>query len=172
MAGGIILDIKLKQWQIENKDILVKLCNEVNRQYISNRLPFPYTESDALWWLNMVQQKDGEDGIFRAIIVNDEYVGNISVEKKSDVHCKDAEIGYLLLTNKWSKGIMTEAVNQICSIAFVELDIIRITGLVYKPNIASQRVLEKNDFILEGIMRNAVFKNENIYDMCIYGKCL
>ncbi len=166
------MDIKLKQWQIENKDILVKLCNEVNRQYISNRLPFPYTESDALWWLNMVQQKDGEDGIFRAIIVNDEYVGNISVEKKSDVHCKDAEIGYLLLTNKWSKGIMTEAVNQICSIAFVELDIIRITGLVYKPNIASQRVLEKNDFILEGIMRNAVFKNENIYDMCIYGKCL
>ncbi len=113
------MDIKLKQWQIENKDILVKLCNEVNRQYISNRLPFPYTESDALWWLNMVQQKDGKDGVFRAIVVNDEYVGNISVEKKSDVHCKDAEIGYLLLTNKWSKGIMTEAVSQICSNMYI-----------------------------------------------------
>ena len=29
---------------------------------------------------------------------------------------------------------------------------------------------EKNDFVLEGIKKNAVFKNGNIYDMCIYGK--
>lgn len=172
LAGGIILDIRLMQWEIANKNLLVKLCNEVDRQYISNRLPFPYTESDAQWWLNMVQQKDGKDGIFRAIVVNEEYIGNISVEKKSDVHCKDAEIGYLLLTNKWSKGIMTQAVKQICSIAFEKLDIIRITGLVYQPNIASKRVLEKNDFILEGIMKNAVFKNDKIYDLCIYGKYL
>ncbi|MFA9375298.1 MAG: GNAT family N-acetyltransferase [Lachnotalea sp.] len=120
----------------------------------------------------MAQTKDGKEGIYRAVVVNGECVGNISVEKKSDVCCKNAEIGYLLRTNNWSNDIMTEAVNQICSTAFAELDIIRITGLVYKPNIASQRVLEKNDFILEGMMKNAVFKNENIYDMCIYGKCL
>ena len=90
--------------------------------------------------------------------------------KKGDVYCKDAEIGYFLLTDKWSNGIMTKAVNEICSIAFDKLDIIRITGLVYKPNMASRRVLEKNDFVLEGIMRDAVFKNGNIYDMCIYAK--
>jgi [ribosomal protein S5]-alanine N-acetyltransferase len=166
------MDLKLKKWEIADKHALIKVCNEVDRQYISNRLPFPYTESDAQWWLNMVQEKDGKEGIYRAIVVNGEYVGNITVEKKSDVHCKDAEIGYLLLRNKWSKGIMTESVNLIGTSAFEELDIIRITGLVYKPNIASQRVLEKNDFILEGIMRNAVFKNETIYDMCVYGKCL
>ena len=65
---------------------------------------------------------------------------------------------------------MTKAVKEICEMAFDKLDIVRITGLVYKPNIASQRVLEKNDFVLEGIMKNAVFKNGNIYDMCIYGK--
>lgn len=131
---------------------------------------FPYTEDDAKWWLNMAGEHDGKDGIFRAIIVDGEYVGNISVEVKDDVYCKDAEVGYLLLTNKWSNGIMTEAVKQICSIAFSQLDIVRITGLVYKPNIASQRVLEKNDFILEGIMKSAVFKNNNIYDLCVYGK--
>ena len=92
------------------------------------------------------------------------------MEVKGDVYCKDAEVGYLLLTNKWSKGIMTESVKQICSMAFSQLDIVRITGLVYEPNIASQRVLEKNDFILEGIMKNAVFKNNNIYDLYVYGK--
>ena len=46
-------------------------------------------------------------------------------------------------SDKWSKGIMTKAVSEITKIAFDKLDIIRITGIVYKPNIASQRVLEK-----------------------------
>ena len=65
---------------------------------------------------------------------------------------------------------MTEAVNQITRIAFSQLDIVRITGLVYEPNAASQHVLEKNGFALEGIMKKAVFKNNNIYDLCVYGK--
>ncbi|GAB6169563.1 GNAT family N-acetyltransferase [Clostridium carnis] len=164
------MEFKLKKWEVEDKNRLTKICNEINREYLSNRIPYPYTEDDATWWINMTGEQEGKEGIFRAIIVDGNYVGNISVERKSDVSCKDAEIGYLLLTEKWSNGIMTKAVKEICEIAFDKLDIVRITGLVYKPNIASQRVLEKNDFVLEGIMRNAVFKNGNIYDMCIYGK--
>ena len=65
---------------------------------------------------------------------------------------------------------MTEAARQICELAFASLDIIRITGLVYEPNIASRRVLEKNGFTLEGMMKNAVVKDGNVYDLCVYGK--
>ena len=164
------MEVVLKKWTMDDKHILENICNNVDRQFLSNRMPFPYTEKDANWWLNMVQESEGKRGIFRAIVVDKEYVGNISVEVKDDVYIKDAEIGYLLLSKTWSKGIMTEAVNQICNIAFSQLDIVRITGLVYKPNVASQRVLEKNGFALEGIMKNAVFKNNNIYDLCVYGK--
>ena len=59
---------------------------------------------------------------------------------------------------------------MICDIVFKELDIVRITGLVYEGNIASRRVLEKNDFVLEGIMKNAVFKNDVLHNLCVYGK--
>ncbi len=97
-------------------------------------------------------------------------MGLFSVDQKSDVYGKDAEIGYLLHTEDWSKGIMTEAVREICGLAFAELDIIRITGLVYEPNVASRRVLEKNGFVLEGLMKNAVVKDGHIYNLCIYGK--
>ena len=65
---------------------------------------------------------------------------------------------------------MTEAVGQICDIAFSSLDIIRITGLVYEPNSGSRRVLEKNGFLLEGTMKNAVVKEGRVYDLCVYGK--
>lgn len=159
---------ELKKWEFSDKQFLIDICNGVNRDYLRNRLPLPYTEENAEWWLTMVRENDGRNGIFRAVQVDGKIVGNISVEQKEDVSCKDAEIGYLLLTSQWLKGIMTEAVRQICELAFNELDIIRITGMVYAPNTASRRVLEKNGFVLEGIMRSAVYKDGNIYDECIY----
>lgn len=163
------MNIQLKPWSMDDKENLIGLCNAVDRRYLSNRLPYPYTEESADWWLNMVLQHEGKDAVFRAIVADRKIIGNISVERKEDVYEKDAEIGYMLCSGEWSKGIMTYAVRQICKIAFSELDIIRITGMVYEPNIASRRVLEKNQFVLEGIMKNAVVKDENIYDLCIYG---
>ena len=164
------MNVKLVKWTQENKHELIRICNEVDRSYLSNRLPYPYTEESADWWLGMVSEHDGKDGVFRAIAADGKIVGNISVEQKSDVYCKDGEIGYLLLTDFWSKGIATEAVRQICAEAFSELDIIRITGLVYAANIASARVLEKNGFAREGLQRNAVYKDGKIYDLCLFGK--
>ena len=164
------MNLELMKWTPALKQELIDICNDVDRTFLSNRLPYPYTEESADWWLGMVSEHDGKDGVFRAIAADGKIVGNISVEQKADVYCKDGEIGYLLLTAYRSKGIMTEAVRQICKISFSELDIIRITGLVYAPNIASRKVLEKNDFVQEGLQRNAVFKDDKVYDLCVYGK--
>ena len=161
---------ELMKWSLALKQELMDICNAVDRSFLSNRLPHPYTEDSADWWLGMVSEHDDNDGLFRAIVADGRIVGNISVEQKADVYCKDAEIGYMLLTEFRSKGIMTEAVRQICELAFSELEIVRITGLVYAPNTASQRVLEKNGFVLEGIQKNAVFKDGRIYDLHLYGK--
>ena len=164
------MKVELRDWTPALKQDLINICNSVDRSFLANRLPYPYTEESADWWLGMVSEHDGKDGVFRAVLADGKIVGNITVEQKSDVYCKDGEIGYLLLTEYWSKGIMTEAVRQICDVAFSELDIVRITGLVYAPNVASQRVLEKNGFVREGLQRNAVYKNGQIYDLVLYGK--
>lgn len=165
------MNIELKKWTFDDKESLIKICNAVDRSNLSDRLPFPYTDESADWWLNMVQEQDEKDGLFRAVTVDGRIVGNISIEQKSDVYKKDAELGYMLMTEEWSKGIMTEAVKQICELAFEKLDIIRITGLVYEPNTASRKVLEKNGFYQEGMMKKAVVKNGSIYNLCVYGLC-
>ncbi len=162
--------IELKEWSFEDKETLINMCNAVDRTYLSDRIPDPYTNEAAEWYLNMVKETDGLKALFREIVADGKIVGTISVEKKEDVYRKDAEIGYYLLQEEYSKGIMTEAVRQICIIAFKKLDIIRITGLVYEPNIASKKVLEKNGFLLEGIMKKAIIKNNSIHDLYIYGK--
>lgn len=164
------MEFRLVKWSETLKRDLIEICNRVDRSFLSDRMPDPYTEEAADWWLGMVSEHEGKDGIFRAIVVDGKVAGNISVEQKADVYCKDAEIGYLLLTDFWSRGIMTEAVRQICEAAFAELDIIRITGLVFTPNAASRCVLEKNGFVKEGLQKNAVFKEGKIFDLYIYGK--
>lgn len=164
------MKVELKKWTKEDQETLITMCNTIDRSFLSDRIPNPYTTESANWWLNMVQQSEGKNGIFRKIIADGKIVGTISVEQKDDVYRKDAEIGYFVLPEAYSKGITTEAARQICEIAFETLDIIRITGLVYEPNIASRKVLEKNGFVLEGIMKQAVTKDDNIYDLCIYGK--
>ncbi len=166
------MDIVLRKWNRGDAPALSLLLDGIDRRYLSDRLPRPYTLTDGEQWLDMVLKQEGKAGIFRAVMVDGELAGSISVEQKSDVYRRDAEIGYLLAGGYWSKGIMTEAVRQMCAIAFRELDIIRITGLVYEPNAASRRVLEKNGFTLEGLMRNAITKDGDIYNLYIYGKLI
>lgn len=164
------MEIQLRAFCEVDKEALATLYTAADRHFLSDRLPYPYTVRDAVEWLKIVRNHDGRDGLFRAILVDGALVGTISVEQKSDIFRRDAEIGFLLETKQWSKGIMTEAVRQMCALAFRELTIIRITGLVYEENIASRKVLEKNGFRLEGVMKQAVLKNDTMHNLCVYGK--
>ena len=134
------------------------LCNAVDRTFLSDRLPYPYTEADADWWLGMVAENEGKEGVWRSIWVDGQLVGSISVERKNDGGKAIGEIGYMILTPFWSQGIGTEALRQICEIAYRELELQQIVGNVFSENVASARVLEKNGFLLEGTMEGAVVK--------------
>ena len=160
----IYLELELKQWALSDAKELTNLCNAVDRHYLSDRLPNPYTEKDAEEWLKMVTDNDTITGIYRAIVYDGKLIGSISVEKKDD----DAEIGYMLLNEYSNKGIGTEAVRQVCSIAFKILTLEQITANVFQPNIASIRVLLKNGFKYKGAIPNAVIKDGDVYDLLIY----
>ncbi|MBR3479017.1 MAG: GNAT family N-acetyltransferase [Bacteroidaceae bacterium] len=156
--------MELRHWEISDAKELMKLCNAVDRRYLSDHLPNPYTEKDAEEWLKMVTNNDASTGIYRAIVCDGKLIGSISVEKKDD----DAEIGYMLLNEYSNKGLATEAVKQICSIAFKILSLEQITANVFQPNNASIRVLLKNGFKYKGSIPNAVIKDGAVYDLLIY----
>ena len=40
----------------------------------------------------------------------------------------------------------------------------------FEPIPLTQKMLEKNGFVREGIQRNAVYKDGEVYDLCLYGK--
>jgi len=160
--------INLHTWTPADKPALMALCNAVDRTFLSDRLPYPYTEADADWWLGMVAENDGKEGVWRAIVVDGQIVGSISVESLADENYAVGAIGYMILTPFWSQGIGTEAVRQICGIAFQELVLERIIGEVFPENLASARVLEKNGFRLEETKVGAVVKGGTAVDVRVY----
>ena len=161
--------ITLHTWTPADKPALMALCNAVDRTFLSDRLPYPYTETDADWWLGMVTGYDGKEGVWRAIVLDGQIVGSISVERMADEQRNVGSIGYMILTPFWSQGIGTEAVRQICGIAFRELALERIIGEVFPENLASARVLEKNGFRLEETKAGAVVKGGKAMDVRVYG---
>ena len=162
------MTITLHKWTSADKEALMALCNAVDRTFLSDRLPNPYTEADADWWLGMVSENEGKEGVWRSIWADGELVGSISVERKDEGGKTIGEIGYMILTPFWSQGIGSEAVRQICGIAFQELALERIIGEVFPENLASARVLEKNGFLMEGMMAGAIMKQGKVMDLIAY----
>ena len=122
------------------------LCNAVDRTFLSDRLPYPYTEADADWWLGMVAENDGKEGVWRVIVADGQIVGSLSVERMADENRAAGSIGYMILTPFWSQGIGTETVRKLYGMAFQELALERIIGEVFPENLAPVRVLEKMAF--------------------------
>ena len=162
------MTVDLHKWTFADRDALMALCNAVDRTFLSDRLPYPYTEADADWWLGMVAENEGKEGAWRAIVMDGQIVGSISVERMAEDQRNVGSIGYMILTLFWSQGIGTEAVRQICGIAFRELILERIIGEVFPENLASARVLEKNGFRLEGTKVGAVVKGGTAVDVRVY----
>ena len=164
-------DVTLEKWEMSDAAVLAEIVGKIDRKYLSDRLPNPYTEKNAEWFITEMAQKGEAEGtgVFSKITVDGKAVGNISVEKLGGIGQKTAVIGYFLIPEYYGRGIMSAAVKKICAEAFEKLDIQRIEGTPFEPNIASRRVLEKAGFELEGVLRDAIYKNGKLYNKYIYG---
>ena len=54
----------IRTWSFSDREALITLCNAVDRTFLSDRLPNPYTEADADGWFRMVTENDGKKGIW------------------------------------------------------------------------------------------------------------
>ena len=135
---------------------------------LRNAFPSPYTLADAEWYVNDCISKGEERQLTRAIIIEGRAAGSIGVFVRNDVYEKSAELGYWLAEKHWGRGVMTEAVRQICREAFDRFDILRIFAEPFAENLGSRRVLEKAGFVCEGTMRMGVYKNGRVQSYCMY----
>ncbi len=130
--------------------------------------PNPYTIEMARNWIQYV--RDNEEGHRFAIATNKEAIGEIGIVIQPDVHCYSAEIGFWIGEQYWGQGLMTKAVSWMVNYCFEEHGLKRIFADVMEYNTASQKVLQKCGFELEGIFRKNIYKNDNFYDQFVYAR--
>lgn len=105
---------------------------------------------------------------FQAIVVDSEVIGSMTLEKKSGDFKFVAELGYVSAKKHWGSGIMTKAVALAMERGFQELDVVRIEAKTHPANAGSQRVLEKNGFVREALLKKANVRKGNIEDLYLY----
>lgn len=162
------MNILIRKWETTDaKSLASTLSNRKVMNNLRDGLPYPYTEKDALEYIHSMNS-DTNDSFAYAIDVDGTAVGSIGAFRQGNIHSRTAELGYYLSEEYWGKGVMTEAVRQLCEKLFTETDILRIFAEPFAYNIGSRKVLEKAGFQFEGILKNNAFKNGQILDMAIY----
>lgn len=96
-------------------------------------------------------------------------IGTIGFNLWSPLH-RRAEIGYELHPDFWRAGYMSEAINQIVDYGFQELGLTRIGAVVFVGNEASNQLLLKNGFELEGVLRNYMYQNDQVHDVNMFSR--
>jgi RimJ/RimL family protein N-acetyltransferase len=117
---------------------------------------------DALAWIKHANEEKPVANF--AIEIGNIVAGNISCTRHKDVYAKTVELGYFIGENYWGKGIATAAVALMLEAIKKNKEIVRIEAKIFGGNGASARVLEKNNFVLEGTRKNAIYKNGVIAD--------
>lgn len=157
------MNFNLIDFKLEHAYSLAFYANNIKiANNLRNTFPHPYFYEDACKFIK------SQDSFTKAIEIEGEVVGSISINQKDDVNCKNAELGYWIGEPFWNNGVMTEAINQMVIMAFNELNIIKIYAEPFEGNVASCRVLEKSGFKLEAILKNNIFKNNEIKDSYVY----
>ena len=160
---------RIRKWELSDaKDLAVALSNKKVQDNLRDGLPYPYTEQDGKEFISAMLSADENETFAFAIMVDDKVVGSIGIFRQGNIHSQTAELGYYIAEEYWGKGIMAEAVKQICEYVFGDSDIIRIYAEPFAYNIASCRVLEKVGFQYEGTLRSNAVKNSKVIDMKIY----
>ena len=163
------MDCILRKWQLSDAaDLAAVLSNKNILNNLRDGLPYPYTEADAADYIIAMLSSDENSTFAYAITIDGRAVGSIGAFRQGNIHYRTAELGYYIAEEYWGKGLMTDAVRQLCDMIFSQTDILRIFAEPFAYNTGSRRVLEKAGFQLGGILKNNAYKNGQVLDMALY----
>lgn len=148
--------------------------NENNKKIARNfpdTFPSPYTKKDAR---KLIAQnlKWYKEGIFLNFVIDIDgrAVGAIGSSMIKNTPFM-ISFGFWLGEKYWGKGIITKAIKVYTGYIFSTFkNIQRIEASVYPWNEGSKKVLIKNGFKLEGVLRKSVKKDGKIIDKYMFSK--
>jgi [ribosomal protein S5]-alanine N-acetyltransferase len=163
--------LRLRPLQDKDAEALFALrSNPVSMQYIAR--PIAKTMQDIEELMQKIRQvQQDKKGFWWGITLNDmdTIIGNIGIFN-IDADNYRAEIGYMLLPDYFEKGIMHEVLCTIVPFGFKELALHSIYANIDPANIASAKLLEKNNFLKEAFFKENYYFDGKFLDTIVYSK--
>lgn len=102
---------------------------------------------------------------------SDELIGSCCLEqiRQNDRRCN---LGYNLRSDKWGRGLATEACRSIIRLAFesrLGMPVDRVQAITVPSNVQSEALLKRLGFRCEGLMRSYGFWKGRSWDMHMFG---
>lgn len=133
-------------------------------------LPFPFDEDTATKWIERTLDgfRDGtRTGWAVRLRETGEPVGGGSV--RLNARMPIATIGFWLGRPYWGRGLGGELARTLTDWSFDELGARRVDADCVAENVASQRILERCGFELEGRQREGFERDGAIHDLLLFG---
>jgi ribosomal-protein-alanine N-acetyltransferase len=118
------------------------------------------------WYQSIYEQGTGiRWGI--ALKESGKIIGSCGFLNRAAKHYR-SEIGYELSKEYWGKGIASEALAAVVKYGFENLQLERIEALIEPPNLSSQKLVERQGFIREGLLRHYEYTRGKFDDLYMY----
>lgn len=137
-------------------------------KYLSWKPHISLKDSEKILEMLSKEAKEKDSYVLKAIVLkeNDKMIGTIDARIFGD-GLKDAEFGYCLNPKYWNKGYMSEALKAFIQGLHREHSVENVFGSFERENIASKRVMQKNEmYYYETVRRN--FKNKGEVELIRY----
>lgn len=161
----------LRAVEEEDLEMLRELTNSPDFEKMIGGWAFPISRKDQKEWF--AQCQNGLSAIRYTIVTEED--GPVGMIGLRDIDWKNgvaSGLGMRIAKKEIrTKGLATDAWMTLMKYAFDELRLNRVNGCALTYNKASLRVCEKVGFKVEGVQRQAVYKNGEFIDMVMMG-CL
>jgi ribosomal-protein-serine acetyltransferase len=148
---------------------------EKNRAYLAEYMSWVETSTstdDIKTFINSCfDQLKNMSGICYKVLVDGETAGTIGFFVTNE-KTATFEIGYWIAQEYSGRGIVSRLVPIVEKICFEQYKAGKIEIRCATENSASNRVAQKNNYELEGIIRRCEIVNRKYLDYNVYGKCL
>lgn len=160
--------IYLRPLEIEDSDFI---CLGENDEKIRDALFLALPMSPSTSKEKIQKQIDAPDTILFTIVLqeNETPVGQTGLFRVDFVSRAAVFFLAILVTDYWGTGIGSEATTLVINYAFQTLNLNRIQLHVNAKNTAAIRIYKKIGFQQEGILRQAMYKNEEYFDFLVMG---
>lgn len=122
---------------------------------------------DEIEWYTSIYEEG--TGIRWGITLKDsgKVIGSCGFLNRIPKHYR-AEVGYELSKDHWGQGIASEALEAVVKYGYHHLQLERIEALIEPENVPSQKLVERQGFLREGLLRHYEFARGKFDDLYMY----